>query len=147
MLAHLYLKCNICLLKTLIAEYLLNKARTYFSQHSDRLRTFRVRGDLRFHRMLRLCGNSNHSAQRLAEPRRSALAFCHFSILIFFAGGFELEWGGKKAGRASCKETGSGRNEMQMPWCLVHSVIFECPWLKSPSSASASDISAMATRA
>ena len=94
-------------------------------------RTLRVRGGLRLKRTLGFCGNSNHSAQRLAEPRRSALAFCHFSILIFFAGGFELEWGGKKAGRASCKETGSGRNEMQMPWCLVHSVIFDRPWRKS----------------
>ena len=71
--------------------------------------------------------------------------FAPSPFLFFSRGGFELEWGGKKAGRASCKETGSGRNEMQMPWCLVHSVIFECPWLKSPSSASASDISPIAT--
>ena len=78
-------------------------------------RALRARGDLRLKRTLRLRGDSNHSAQRLAEPRRSALAFCPFSILIFSRGGFELEWGGKKAGRASCKETGSGRNEMQMP--------------------------------
>ena len=64
-------------------------------------RTLRVRGGLRLKRTLGLRGDSNHSAQRLAEPRRSALAFCPFSILIFFAGGgFELEWGGKKAGRA-----------------------------------------------
>ncbi len=57
--------------------------------------------------------------------------FAPSPFLFFSRGGFELEWGGKKAGRASCEETGSGRNEMQMPWCLVHSVIFDRPWRKS----------------
>ena len=56
-------------------------------------RTLRVRGGLRLKRTLGLRGDSNHSAQRLAEPRRSALAFCPFSILIFFAGG-DLNWNG-----------------------------------------------------
>jgi len=111
-------------------------------------RTLRVRGGLRFHRTLGLCGDSiippNASGVPSAfRPRLLPLLHSYF----FAGGGFELEWGGKKAGRASCKETGSGRNKMQMPWWLVHSVIFDRPWLKSPSSASASDISAMATRA
>src|SRR3989344_9347777 len=33
-------------------------------------RTLRARGGLRLKRTLGLCGDSNHSAQRLAEPRR-----------------------------------------------------------------------------
>ena len=56
-------------------------------------RTLRVRGGLKLPRTPRLRGDSNHSAQRLAEPRRSALAFCPLSILIFFAGG-DLNWNG-----------------------------------------------------
>ena len=57
-------------------------------------RTLRVRGGLRLNRTLGLCGDSNHSAQRLGStPRRSALAFCLFSILIFFRGG-DLNWNG-----------------------------------------------------
>ena len=58
-----------------------------------------MRGGSQLFRTPRLRANSNHSAPR-AEYRASALAFCPFSILIFFrGGGFELEWGGKKAGR------------------------------------------------
>src|SRR3989344_8088915 len=83
-------------------------------------RTLRVRGGLRVHRTLGLRGDSNHSAQRLGSSLGvppSPLAPSPF--LFFSRGGFELEWGGKKAGRASCKETGSGRNEIQNPiWCL-----------------------------
>ena len=66
------------------------------------IRTRGARGGFDLNRTLGLSANANHSAQRLAEPRRSALAFCPFSILIFSRGGFELEWGGKKAGRAIC---------------------------------------------
>src|SRR3989344_6388260 len=102
-------------------------------------RTLRVRGGLRFHHTLGLCGDSNHSAQRLAEPRRSAPPFCPFSILIFFAGG-DLNWNGvaKRRGGLPVKKQEAVGMKRKCQWCLVHSVIFECPWLKSPSSASAS---------
>ena len=48
----------------------------------------RVRGGLRLNRTLGLRGDSNHSAQRLAEPRRSALALIAFPYLICFARDF-----------------------------------------------------------
>src|SRR3989338_1774562 len=84
------------------------------------MRTRGARGGLRLFRTLRVRGDS-HNPTSASRTRRSALAPFRLSILFLSRGGilFEIEWAETGLGRASCKETGSGRNEMQNPtWCL-----------------------------
>jgi len=56
---------------------------------------------------------------------RPALSPCRSYILIFFAGGFELEWVAKKAGRALAV----AKNYVLIFWnAIINVCVFETTW-------------------
>ena len=121
-------------------------------------RTLRVRGGFRPMRTLRLRGDSHNptSASRLpaeasaqAGTRRSALAPFRLSMLFLFRRGIFLKLNGRKRGSVGLllrkKQSESNANSILSLVSFVIASGSSSPW--GPSSASASDISARATRA